>query len=506
MVNALDAVSAKWIISLVILSYAVFHLFKRQLRILWLMLRLPGPFPYPIIGNAHWAVDHKRLYEASKVCRQLYGPIIRVWITVFPMIVIIEPDDIQKVLASSKHVGKIYFYKLLDSFLGEGLVTLGVSKWRTHRRLLQPSFHVSFIEEYVQVFDKGSQILIDALEDHIQKNSIYVNVTPFVNKCVVNILKEVILGIPTDPKTAFKVDSSPLRQGTIKFQYRVVRPWLLFNSIYKLTELAKNEIDHKNSFVSYTRKVIKERQKLHETGSLQNRCFLDSLIEIAKTNPNFTEEDCIQEARTFMLAGQDSVGAALAFCLHEIANNADVQEKVVEELDSIFGTSQRPITPYDLRDMRYLEQCVKETLRLYPSVPLIGRTLGEDVKLGKYTLPEGCNVFLAPYATHRLPDHFPDPEVFNPDRFEPDKNEERHPYAYFPFSAGPRNCIGNKFAVIEMKTLVANILRKYHLSPVPGKEKLDMRYRITLRASGGIWATFTPRRNEIAKQVDGRDL
>lgn len=92
--------------------------------------------------------------------------------------------------------------------------------------------------------------------------------------------------------------------------------------------------------------------------------------------------------------------------------------------------------------MKYLEQCIKETMRLYPSVPIIARTLGEDVKLKKYTLPEGCDVIISPYATHRIAEQFPDPEVFNPDRFEPDKNEQRHPYAYFPFSAGPRNCIG----------------------------------------------------------------
>lgn len=92
--------------------------------------------------------------------------------------------------------------------------------------------------------------------------------------------------------------------------------------------------------------------------------------------------------------------------------------------------------------MRYLEQCIKETMRLYPSVPFIARTLGEDVKVGKYILPEGCDVLIAPYATHRLSNHFPNPEMFIPDRFELDQVEQRHPYAYLPFSAGMRNCIG----------------------------------------------------------------
>lgn len=118
------------------------------------------------------------------------------------------------------------------------------------------------------------------------------------------------------------------------------------------------------------------------------------------------------------------------------------QEKIIEELEFIFGTSQRPVTPVDLREMKYLEQCVKETMRLYPSVPVFARTLGEDVKLKTHTLPKGCDVVIIPFATHRLSEIFPNPEVFNPDRFDPDEVEQRHPYAYIPFSAGPRNCIG----------------------------------------------------------------
>lgn len=99
--------------------------------------------------------------------------------------------SLQKVLSSSKHVEKIYFYKLLHNFLGEGLVTSEGSKWRYHRKLIQPSFHISLLEEYVQIFDKGSQILIDVINNQIQINSPNVNVTPFINKCVVNILNGV---------------------------------------------------------------------------------------------------------------------------------------------------------------------------------------------------------------------------------------------------------------------------------------------------------------------------
>lgn len=192
--------------------------------------------------------------------------------------------------------------------------------------------------------------------------------------------------------------------------------------------------------------------------------------------------------------------------------------------------------------MTYLEQCIKEALRLFPSVPVFARKLGEDVSLGKiwgkfclnthveetilskqnqkilqtvfflgkWTLPKGCDVFISPFATHRLPEIYPKPETFNPDRFHPNVHEKRSFYSFLPFSLGPRNCIGNKtkldsrgcnkitftgykFAEMEMKTVLSAVLRRFILSPAVGKELPNLAYRITLRASGGLWINLTHR-------------
>lgn len=117
----------------------------------------------------------------------------------------------------------------------------------------------------------------------------------------------------------------------------------------------------------------------------------------------------------------------------------------MDELDLIFGDSQRSPDASDVRRMIYLEQCIRETMRLYPVVPGIMRTLGEDVRAGNFLLPKGCTVIIPFWLTHVIDEIYPNPEIFNPDNFESTKCEQRHPCAFLSFSAGPRNCIGKYF-------------------------------------------------------------
>lgn len=236
------------------------------------------------------------------------------------------------------------------------------------------------------------------------------------------------------------------------------------------------------------------RQALENGETPKRKCLLDYMLAISNNNKIFTDDDIVNEACTFMLAGQDSVGAATAFCLFMLAQHPLYQRQCVDELSEIFDGDDRSPTIKDVREMRYLEQCIKETLRLFPSVPLIARKINEDVRLTTCLIPAGSSVLIFPYATHRSKHIYPDPERFDPERFSPEQCEKRHPYAFIPFSAGPRNCIGNKFAYIEMKTVISTILREFELLPVPGKTTVNPIFRITVRAAGGLHVHFKPRR------------
>jgi len=144
--------------------------------------------------------------------------------------------------------------------------------------------------------------------------------------------------------------------------------------------------------------------------------------------------------------------------------------------------------------------------RLYPAVPILARKLGEDVKCGKTTLPAGSEILVLPYATHRLEHVYPEPDKFIPDRFSPASSERRNPYAFLAFSNGVRNCIGHKFARLEMLVIISKILRSFVLHPAPGHTNIEPLFRITLRASGGVYVKLEPRNNNSSRDSNMKKL
>ncbi|KAJ8676030.1 hypothetical protein QAD02_011816 [Eretmocerus hayati] len=503
-----------WIYVTIITCTLGLYLFKDYLRILWTVFRLKGPPVLPVVGNADWICKDDLLDYISHNAYKEYGPITRFWISLLPYVVLFEPDDIQAVLGSSKNTRKIFMYRLLQNFLGKGLITSDVDTWRIHRKVIQPAFHLQVLQKFIDSFAGCSNRLANKLSRYEGQQ---LDITKFVNDAVYEILNETVLGVDVaskaDENGVVNLDDLPFRKGQMVVPYRMVHPWLLIDWIYRMTSIGKKEEKQSQDLSEACRRLLNDLRLSRENSSLPHLTtehnststrrwisLLEYMLEASEKNPNcFTDDDIINECCTFMLAGQDSVGTATAMTLFLLANHPDWQEKCVQELNEIFGTEEvecegrkRP-NMQDLRAMRCLEACIKEALRLYPSVSVFARTLGEDVKAGKNVLPAGCGVIILPYATHRLSHHFPDPHSFRPERFSAESSEKRHPYAYLPFSAGPRNCIGNKFAILEMKAMISAILRRFRLNSIEGKTEVRPKFRLTVRASGGLWVELSRR-------------
>ncbi|GFT78357.1 cytochrome P450 4c3 [Nephila pilipes] len=179
-----------------------------------------------------------------------------------------------------------------------------------------------------------------------------------------------------------------------------------------------------------------------------------------------------------------------------IGHHQDVQIKIHDELDRVFGEDvERHASESDLNELNYLEYAMKETLRLYPIVPLYGRQTQEEMKICGHTIPEKTSCFVLAYFLHRDKDVFPDPEKFDPDRFLPENAAKIPDCAYMPFSAGPRNCIGQKFALMEMKTILSFILRNYSIISLDSIDKIQP--LVDVRVSPSIPIRINLRRRSI---------
>uniref|UniRef100_A0AAR5P6I3 Cytochrome P450 n=1 Tax=Dendroctonus ponderosae TaxID=77166 RepID=A0AAR5P6I3_DENPD len=470
-----------WTAVLILLVIWTISRYRNLCRSMLLALRLPGPPAWPIIGNILHVTDTKAQFELANNVSQ-FAPVVRVWIFLLPTILVYQPDHLKLILSSTKVAEKNYFYQLLQTFIGNGIIMSTGDKWKKNRKLIQPMFQLGQVERYFEDFARTAETVFRSL--HTQKHW---QITRIVNNCVVNILHKTILGVDLGPE-----DETPFRKGELLIIKRILKPWLLLDSIFKLSDMSRTESRHKHDLHFYVKKVLAERKEklLNKNGK---KCFLDNLIEL-QASGDLPEEDVVNEAVTFMLAGQDSVATGVATCLFYLAKHQDVQKKVHEEiLEILQGSKDQTLKLQDVNEMRYLEQCVKETLRLAPSVPLIARVLTKDVALDSLTIPTGTNIFVSPYATHHLPEIYPEPSKFNPDRFSSENIKKIHPFGYLPFSIGPRNCIGYKFAYLEMKTIVATVIRNYHLTLRHEEDELKLSYRISLRAKGGIWLNVQSR-------------
>lgn len=279
---------------------------------------------------------------------------------------------------------------------------------------------------------------------------------------------------------------------------RINKPWLAWDFIFNLTGVAANERKHKQEFYDLIKNNVALRKaemakKEGEDQEGHRDCLLDMLIKVSETNESFTLDDIVTEAFTLLITASDTTSASLVYAIYLLAKHPEALQRCHEEQDWIRGECGDQMTLNELRQMKYLEQCISESLRLYPVLPLIGRSLSEDIELGGFVVPSGSEILIPVYELHRHADVYPEPEKFDPERFNPENCAKRHAYSYIPFSSGVRNCSGQKFAMLQMKIILSHVIRRFQLELVKGKETLQPRYKILLYAHGGVWVKFNKR-------------
>ena len=407
-----------------------------------------------------------------------------------PIVYLFTPETAKMVLESPKHIKKGALYDLVSEWIGRGLLTSDPKKWRGRRRLLTPTFHFKILQDFLEVMNQQTFIMSEKLLDTVNKGQgDSIDMYSYITLAALDIISETAMGTKinaqNDSESEYVKNIYLVNKEVLK---RLRNPTLRADFMYKLLdgEKAKEYWSGVKMMQDFTRDIIekrmKERRSQKEDGTLSTSgdgskrriAFLDLLLD-SYDNNEIDFEGIREEVDTFMFEGHDTTSAALNMAFYELARNPRVRQKLNEEVDEIFrGDCTRDVTNDDLNKMTYVDAFIREVLRLYPSVPVHARELEAPLKINdKYTIPAGANIAVQTYFIHRDPKHWgDDASEFKPERYL-DDSVKRHAYAWIPFAAGSRNCIGQRFAMMEMKMQVSSVVRRFEFEIAEGEDSGD---------------------------------
>ncbi|XP_061575069.1 cytochrome P450 4V2-like [Cololabis saira] len=481
------------------LTYITYKPLSNYLHKWFEMKPIPGlERSYPFIGHAlMFKTDPGEFFRQIVDYTQEFRdkPLFKIWVGPIPFVILYHAENVEKVLSNPVHLDKSFAYKFLHPWLGTGLLTSTGKKWRQRRKILTPTFHFSILTEFLEVMNEQAKILVEKLGKQAGKGPF--NCFSHITLCALDIICETAMGkkIYAQSNSESEYVKSVYKMSDI-ISRRQRTPWFWPDCMYYYFGEGKEHDKTLKVLHSFTNKVIKERTRImsssesdseSDQGTRKRRAFLDMLLKTQDENGNkLSHQDIQEEVDTFMFEGHDTTAASMNWTLHLLGSHPEIQRKVQQELQEVFGTSDRPVNTEDLKQLKYLDCVIKESLRLFPSVPFFARSLCDDCHINGFTVPKGANAIVVTYTLHRDPRYFPEPEEFRPERFLPENSEGRPPYAYVPFSAGLRNCIGQRFAQMEEKVVLASTLRKFSIQACQQRDNLRPVGELILRPEKGI--------------------
>nr|WKR34925.1 cytochrome P450 CYP4G354 [Monolepta hieroglyphica] len=523
-----------------IFTLFVYEYWLRNQRHYKLGNKIPGPTPIPIFGNAHLALGKSAsgIFDYGlKRINDFKKDVLRIWVGPRLIVGIGNAEDTEVILGNSTHLEKSPDYHLFQPWLGDGLLISKGEKWKSHRKMIAPTFHTAILKSFMPVFNKSAANLVDSFRK--EKGKIF-DCHDYMSSTTVDTLLETAMGVTkvSSDNTGFDYAMAVMRMCNI-LHLRHLKVWLRPDFLFNFTKLSTIQVGLLDIIHSLTSAVIERKKKNYfererkgittlygdavkttqfnelqgeiietrdimpnylrddldendenDVGEKKRLAFLDYLIEASQTKGNvLSDAEISEEVNTIMFEGHDTTAAASSFFLCLLGIHRDIQERVYAELKEIFADDiNRTITFNDTMEMKYLERVILETLRMYPPVPLIARKVNEDVKLttGGYIIPSGTTVVIGQFLIHRNEKYWKDPLKFDPDNFLPERCQERPYYSFIPFSAGPRSCVGRKYAMLKLKVLLADVVRKFEIISLDTENDFKLQADIILKREDGF--------------------
>lgn len=385
-----------------------------------------------------------------------YGDLVKQRFGPFPVLIVNHPDGLREVLVTkaSQFDKPVSLKTVLKDVAGQNVFTADGDFWRKQRKLMQPAFHSQRIGEYA-----------DTMVDYAHRN-----LANWTDQQEVDVeLFNTTLTMQIITKTMFdaNIDDESQEIGEIFVDlFKVInrRLQMLF-PIPSWIPTHDNRVVHQGAarVKGLLKAIIDQRQ-----GDTIDHGDLLSMLMMAEDDngQRMSTEQILNELVVIFGAGHETTAQALTWTFWAISQHPHVEQKLVDEVDSVLGN--RRATLADLPDLPYTEQVIKETLRLYPPAYVSTRQANTDTDILGHAVKKNTTVLLPFWGIHRSARWFDKPLTYNPDRFSPEGEAQMHKYAFTPFGAGPRICIGNSFAMMEARLILATVMQHYRLVPVDG--------------------------------------
>ncbi|XP_005184401.2 probable cytochrome P450 6a13 [Musca domestica] len=500
-------------LSLLLLATLALWLWVREHYSYWEKRNVPHEKPLPFIGNMrglgrqyHWKDINERIYKKFKNTTPIAGFYTFTTRAAFVMDLDVVKDIMIKQFQSFTDRG--LFHNERDDPLTANLLFLDGERWRVLRHKVSPVFTTGKMKfmfpTVVQVGERLEPACLKFINS--EDGSGIVEAKDLCARYTTDVIGTCAFGIECnsliDPQAEFRkmgrsIFEKPRHNGVIQ--------GLMFTQPKLAQKLRMKTFsdDVAEFFMTAVKETVEYRQK----NKIRRNDFMDMLIEMKEerdrllsegqsvdegdVSGGLTLEQLAAQAMVFFLAGFDTSSTTISFCLYELALNQEVQDKVRQEILEVLGNNNNQLTYESLKDMKYLDMVISETLRKYSVTPHLVRMCVKDYQVPNtdIVLEKGLRVIIPLDSIHRDGDYFPEPEKFNPDRFRPEEVAKRHPFSFLPFGDGPRNCIGMRFGKMQAQIGLICLLQKFRFDRCP-QTQIPMRYSklsFLLGSEGGVY-------------------
>ncbi|KAM3826795.1 cytochrome P450 3A24-like, partial [Vipera latastei] len=443
-------------------------------------LGIPGPRPLPFIGSFH---EYRHgVLQFDQICFERYGKLWGLFEGRQPVMAILDPALIKTVLVKEFHT---YFTNHRDFGLNGDLDTalffVVNEQWKRIRNAWSPSFTSGRLKEMLPIINHYNEILVKNLQKKVEDDEV-IDMRLIFSAYSLDVVSSTSFGVNVD---SLNHPDDPVVVNVKKFfKFRFLNPILILTVLFPFLTPVLEKLNFSmfpkssiNFLFDVFKKIKADRQKENHTKRVD---FLQLMVDSqaaantsgeANSEKALTDKEILAQSIIFIFGGYDTIGITLSFISYCLATYPDVQEKLYQEINEMFP-NQAPPTYEAIQRMEYLDMVVNETLRLYPPAERLDRVCKKTVEIHGVTIPEGTVVIIPAYVLHRVPEYWPEPEEFRPERFSKENKESRDPYVFLPFGAGPRNCIAMRFALLVVKMGLVVALQKFRFqtckeTPIP---------------------------------------